>query len=233
MAMWVRLSVAVLVVFGLGFGAGCERPERGLGFRILFEDSRGLAPGAPVVYRGLQLGAVESVGLENGLVAVDVRIDEVHAPNICEGANFLIRTQDAGSPTRPAVEMLPRTGPCEELAAGATIQGSENRLESWFRSFFDSGEDAAREWSQSSAAQSVRDSASDLALRAEIISRDLEAFSDSPESERLRDLAEELASRASDLARRGEAELRKKLPELEGEFDALLRRLQKDMHRAR
>ena len=80
-----RPATAVLATAAL-LVAGCRSDLR---IDVAVDDAAGLAAGDPVRYRGLQIGTVESVGLEGGRPVIHARIDEAHRDQLRVGAQLV------------------------------------------------------------------------------------------------------------------------------------------------
>jgi len=54
-------------------------------FRVHLSDAQGLGVGSAAQWRGIEVGRIESVAIENGLIRVDVRLHETHRGQFRDG----------------------------------------------------------------------------------------------------------------------------------------------------
>ncbi|MCA8996379.1 MAG: MCE family protein, partial [Planctomycetaceae bacterium] len=77
---------------GLSQAPADEWAERGLSIVLRSEESHGLAPGAPVLWRGLKVGQVLSVDLafDTRFVDIHAKIDQKYVPLVRENSKFWV-----------------------------------------------------------------------------------------------------------------------------------------------
>lgn len=140
------LMLALLIATS-SCGGGSEYAKR---INVLFPDRDGLQSGDPVRYQGFEIGEVASLEPAPGnVVRVALNIDQDHAENVREGAEFSIdEASDAeGEQTIVRLSMPKRDTPV--LPDSATVVGQtdqwEQLLEVWKKKAEDMTEDAKEE----------------------------------------------------------------------------------------
>ena len=132
---------------------GCGAPDA-LRFTVLFEDAAGLEAGMPVEYRGLEIGKVTAVGLDDqGLVEVAVVVENEYRSAITHSST--IRSETRGIRRRPHLIVTEGEPQGERRAVqdGDVLKGSPRMLDDALTRL----QDGAR-----AAWQSTTEAASDL-----------------------------------------------------------------------
>ena len=104
------------------------RGEEPLRFAVTFESAGGLEVGMPVVHRGLEVGRVTAVGLDDqGLVEIEVEIESEYRSAVAH--NSIIRSQTHG--LRRKLRLAVEDGPGERrpVADGDVLSGSPRLLD--------------------------------------------------------------------------------------------------------
>lgn len=144
-------SRAIGTAFAVLLAVGCSSGPKDLHFTVDFREARDIAKGRPVLYRGVEVGKVESVTLSDGGVRVGLRIKGEHRAAMSRGLRFRIETQDGvrgllgqrrivvEDPSAPpdsaqgsaAVERSDAALPRATIGDGETIAGAEPGEEAW------------------------------------------------------------------------------------------------------
>lgn len=226
-----RHPLASLVGVLLVAAVACWGPEP-FRFHVTFEEVDDLEPGAPVLHRGLVVGEVTDVGLdEHGLVLVTVELEDEYRTAVA--SNSVIRVEATGLRRRRQLVIEEGPGPRQPLEPGDVLSGSEGvvddavtRLGEAARGAWESAADAAgdladriRTWAESDEARELADSLD--ALRREAVEQGREGWTRLREEE-IPELREKAAELRRTLAEReGPAEAERFWSQFESELDKL------------
>ncbi len=201
-----RILCLALVVLVLGL-LGC-RPAP-LCFQVTFRDAAGLGRGAKIVHRGLEIGRVTDVGLDDeGLVLVSVEIDAEYRAAVA--LNSVIRIDATG--LRRRRQLTIEDGQGERLPVGdrGVLTGSEGAIEDFLTKL-------------DSAARAAWDRATETAADLEARLRELR---DSEEAEELAKAMREFAERTAERTREDWQRFRtEELPKLRVRAEEVKRQL--------
>ncbi len=117
-ASWLALLTCCALLGACGGG------DKSLEIAVTFEDADGLEEGDEVTFRGLEIGTVTNVGLdENGLVRADLEIKPEHRSAIAY--NSIIEIRRAGMLGGRELLVSEGEGPRAAVRDGAVLTGSE------------------------------------------------------------------------------------------------------------
>jgi hypothetical protein len=210
-----HITRAVLFVFVVGVLIGCGK-EKPLSFTVTFSDAKNLQQGQFLVYKGIRIGEVISVGLdEGGAVRVDVTVDDKYRTTVYQEAEFSIEKPSGvvDLSGERQLTMNDRSGVRTPLKGGEIIVGSEGGLDHWINKIKDAGTDI---W------EAVKGFSSNVG--------DLFGKSDSSsEGQEFLKALSEYAGRAKDMSKDQFEEFSQRtLPDLEKKAEGVRERLEKE-----
>ncbi len=115
-----RLALAVLALAALSTACPLPFGPKELGIRV--DDTEGFKPGVPVLLKGIEIGAVTEVVIEDGKPTILVRIDHGHRDDLRGGAVMGLRTPGLFSGSATHALIVEDAGQGEPLAADARIR---------------------------------------------------------------------------------------------------------------
>jgi ABC-type transporter Mla subunit MlaD len=210
-----RHSFLVATLLAAG-SLACTPEPQGVDFAIDFEEARGLEAGDAMVYRGLRIGEVRSVGLlpERG-VRVQVTVLDEHRDAVYREARFVIEESELRSQREGArqVTMKDRGETRTPIEPADTLEGSEGAVDDFLASLKEVGKATVE------AAERA----------AEQIGEALDQARESPEARQLREDLDRFTRDAEVLAEEEWDRLRKqRLPALVEEAERLRDQLEED-----
>ena len=133
------LILLSLAVFRCG---GEEEPEppTELHLVLTFKDANGLRPGQFVIYKGVRIGEVTAVDLQDSLVRVNIVVNEKYRDQIYQEATFTIEKLSAINPTGEHQVLMSDKGNVRTpVMEGSVLVGTEG----WFAQVAGALKDAA------------------------------------------------------------------------------------------
>ena len=201
-----------LILIALG---GCSSPED-LRFTVTFQDARGLETGDDVVYKGVRIGEVTSVSVDDkGLVQVGVRVEKAHKPAVYREAHFEIESTGGTGMLTGSMQLTmkdrPEAGGRTSVASGEVVRGSEGSIDRAVERLKEAWRDAA-------------EAGKELAREVEEAVR---GTGESPETREFVESVKQFASQAKDKTREQYEQFkREELPEIEAQARRLKDKLE-------
>jgi hypothetical protein len=130
-----RLVIAIIslvVVIGGGAAFMMYRNHYGpLAFTLTFKDAKQLRPGQFVIYKGVRVGEVKNVQLNNaGMIEVAVVLDSDHRMQVCAESTFRIEKPSLLDLSgEHQVTVSDNEATCTPIVRGSVLQGSEGMFD--------------------------------------------------------------------------------------------------------
>lgn len=83
--VWLSVLVGVMAFVCLGCSKKAEEAAPPPDFQVQVQDAQGLGAGAPAQWRGMDVGRVETVAMDKGVVRIDVRLHDAYRAQFREG----------------------------------------------------------------------------------------------------------------------------------------------------
>ena len=109
--VWLNVLVGVMAMISWGCSKRADDAVSPPDLQVQVRDAQGLGAGAPVQWRGVDVGRVEAVAMDKGLVRIDVRLHDVYRTQFREGLR-----------ARPTRGFMSRGGAVLEFYGGTDAQ---------------------------------------------------------------------------------------------------------------